>query len=114
MACGPGEPFTKIGNAIHRVSKRRDLKVIPLLCGHGIGRRFHCPPDIYHVLNNYPGVMRPGMVFTIEPCVSEGGTTTRVLEEEDGFTVVTVDGSRTAQFEHTLLITEQGVDILTA
>jgi len=81
------------------------------LCGHGIGKSFHCPPDIYHTLNNYPGSMLPGMVFTIEPCVSEGGTSVQILE--DGWTITTKDNSRTAQFEHTILINEVGIEILT-
>ena len=110
-ACGPGVPFRKIGLAIYQLANRRNVSVIPILCGHGIGRRFHAAPDIYHTLNNYPGVMRPGMVFTVEPCISEGGN--QVDFHPDGFTVMTSDSSRTAQFEHTVLITENGVEILT-
>lgn len=69
------------------------------------------PPDIYHCLNNYPGRMVPGMVFTIEPCISEGDRRVRVLE--DGWTAITLDNSRTAQMEHTVLITDKGVEVLT-
>jgi methionyl aminopeptidase len=111
-ACGPGEPIRKIGHAIHHFAKRRRVNPIPVLCGHGIGAYFHGPPDVYHALNSYPGLQQPGMVFTIEPCVSEGSKAVRILD--DGFTVVTLDGSRTAQFEHTVLITEVGLEILTA
>ena len=57
------------------------LKVIPVLGGHGIGRFFHGPPDIYHTLNNYPGTMEAGMVFTVEPCVSEGSGKVRLMED---------------------------------
>ncbi len=110
-ACGPGERLSKVGHAIHRLSTRRGLKVVPVLCGHGIGRAFHAPPDVYHVLNNYPGVMRPGMAFTVEPCVAEGQA--RVVVPEGGLDVRTADGGRAAQFEHTLLVTEKGVEVLT-
>ena len=89
------------------------MKVVPNLCGHGIGTFFHGPPSIYHTLNNYPGVMKPGMVFTIEPCLSDG--VARVsLCPEDGRSLLTTDQARTAQFEHTILVTEVGVEILTA
>ena len=87
------------------------MNVIPQLSGHGIGTSFHCPPDIYHTLNNYPGLMLPGMVFTIEPCISEGAPDIKILD--DGWTVVTRDKSRTAQFEHTVLVNEYGIEILT-
>ena len=110
-ACGPDEPFLRIGHAISKLSKRRHVRVVPQLCGHGIGRHFHAVPDIYHTLNYSPGAMKPGMAFTIEPCVSEGLPKIRQLE--DGWTWVTVDGSRTAQFEHTVLVTPYGVDVLT-
>eukprot|EP00095_Tigriopus_kingsejongensis_P000171 snap_masked-scaffold487_size158652-processed-gene-0.15 protein:Tk00171 transcript:snap_masked-scaffold487_size158652-processed-gene-0.15-mRNA-1 annotation:"methionine aminopeptidase mitochondrial" len=111
-ACGPGVPFRRIGQVIAYVAHRRGVKIIPNLCGHGIGRQFHASPDVYHVPNNYPGVMQPGHVFTIEPCVTLGQPGFRLLE--DNLTIVTADGERSAQFEHTLLVTERGVDILTA
>ncbi|TRY75501.1 hypothetical protein TCAL_00541 [Tigriopus californicus] len=109
-ACGPGLPLRRIGQVIGQLAKRRGLGVIPTLCGHGIGRDFHCPPDIYHVPNNYPGLMKPGMVFTIEPCVSLG--TPEFYLAADGWSLLTSDNTRTAQFEHTIAITEKGVDIL--
>lgn len=84
---------------------------MPHIIGHGIGAAFHSPPEIYHTLNNYPGLMEPGMLFTIEPCLSEGGTSLMLLE--DKFSYATVDDSRTAQCEHTILITKHGVEILT-
>ena len=79
--------------------------------GHGIGSYFHGPPDIYHVPNTYPGKMLPGMTFTIEPALSEG--TDEIVILEDGWTALTCDNSRAAQCEHTVLITETGVEILT-
>ena len=110
--CGPQVPFRNIGPAIYRLVKRRNKSVIPLLCGHGIGTFFHGPPDIYHTLNNYRGLMKPGMIFTIEPCIAEFGNKIKVTE--DGFNIATLDGGRTAQFEHTILVTENGIEILTA
>jgi len=111
QACGPGKWLRGIGHAVHRHARKHNCTVIPLFLGHGIGDFLHAPPDIYHCLNNYPGKMVPGMVFTVGPVVSEGDRRVRILR--DGWTAVTVDNSRTAQVEHTLLITETGVEILT-
>ena len=96
----------------------------------GIGSFLHGPPDIYHCLNNYPLKMVPGMVFTIEPVIAEGDwrvskdvrtclsvqliTMSQVRMLEDGWTHLTQDGGRTAQAEHTVLITETGAEILTS
>ncbi|XP_072941177.1 methionine aminopeptidase 1D, mitochondrial isoform X2 [Epargyreus clarus] len=109
--CGPGVPFCSIGNTISKYVKRRGFTVLPAFTGHGIGSYFHGPPDIYHSLNCYPGLMKPGMTFTIEPVISQGSELTVILE--DGWTAVTEDSARAAQVEHTVLITEDGVDILT-
>jgi len=108
--CGPKVPFASIGSAIKNHAKKRKLFIIPYVIGHGTGTFFHGPPDIYHTLNNYAGVMKPGMIFTIEPCLSEGGTSLVLLE--DKITYSTRDGSRTAQCEHTVLITDYGTEIL--
>ncbi|KAM3967632.1 methionine aminopeptidase 1D, mitochondrial [Aphomia sociella] len=110
-SCGPNVPFGEIGATIYQHAKRKGLTVLPAFLGHGIGQYFHGPPDIYHTENDYPGVMKPGMTFTIEPVLSHGSEHTVILE--DGWTVVTEDGSRAAQVEHTVLITEDGVEILT-
>merc|ERR1719468_66159 len=109
-ACLPGSRLIDIGAEIGKFSKKRNIKVIPTLNGHGIGKYFHCYPDVYHVLNNYPGKLKPGMVLTICPCISEGSVSIRILS--DNSTVVTRDNSRTAQFEHTVLITEYGAELL--
>ncbi|XP_047984744.1 methionine aminopeptidase 1D, mitochondrial-like [Leguminivora glycinivorella] len=109
--CGPEVPFSEIGASIFRHSKRNGLTVLPAFIGHGIGRYFHGPPDIYHTLNRYRGRMRPGMTFTIEPVLSHGSKHTLILP--DGWTVVTEDGARSAQAEHTVLVTEDGAEILT-
>jgi len=111
-ACGPDKWLRGIGHATQKHAKKNNCTTIPLFLGHGIGDFFHGPPDIYHCLNNYPGKMKPGMVFTVEPVVSEGDRRVKILE--DGWTAVTLDNSRTAQMEHTLLITEEGVEVLTA
>ena len=68
-ACKPGQLICQIGRVIQRHARKHDCTTIPHFLGHGIGDFFHGPPDIYHCLNNYPGVMVPGMVFTIEPVV---------------------------------------------
>ncbi|XP_050666726.1 uncharacterized protein LOC126966608 isoform X1 [Leptidea sinapis] len=109
--CGPGVPFCDIGARIQKVANFRGLTVLPAFVGHGIGGYFHGPPDIFHTFNRYPGLMHAGMTFTIEPVLSHGREHTCILD--DGWTVVTEDGSRAAQCEHTVLITEDGADILT-
>ncbi|XP_049875524.1 methionine aminopeptidase 1D, mitochondrial isoform X2 [Pectinophora gossypiella] len=115
-ACGPDVPFYEIGAHISRHAKRNRLTVLPAFIGHGIGQYFHGPPEIYHFYDRYtphryPGLMQPGMTFTIEPVLSHGGELTLVLE--DGWTAITEDGSRAAQAEHTILVTENGAEILT-
>lgn len=80
--------------------------------GHGIGTTFHTYPLVYHFRNASNFVLLPGMTFTIEPMVSEGRA--EIIMWPDRWTVATADGSRSAQFEHTLLITDHGAEILTA
>ncbi|XP_075974362.1 methionine aminopeptidase 1D, mitochondrial isoform X2 [Anticarsia gemmatalis] len=110
-SCGPGVPFTEIGSKIYKHAKKCGLTVIPSVLGHGIGEYFHGLPEIYHTINTYPGVMKPGMTFTIEPAITHGSEDTVLLE--DNWTLLTEDGSRSAQIEHTILITENGAEILT-
>ncbi|XP_042882726.1 methionine aminopeptidase 1D, mitochondrial-like [Penaeus japonicus] len=110
--CGPGVPFAAIGHKVEQVARREKVTVVPCFIGHGIGTYFHGPPDIYHCYNNYPGTMEAGMTFTVEPIVAQGQEDVLILE--DGWTAVMVDNSRAAQFEHTVLITEDGHEILTA
>ncbi|KAL0901379.1 hypothetical protein ABMA27_006655 [Loxostege sticticalis] len=109
--CGPDVPFREIGAKIYSHAKRNGLTVLPAFVGHGIGKYFHGPPEIHHSRNRYPGLMKPGMTFTIEPALSHGSEKVVILE--DGWTVITDDGSRAAQAEHTILITEHGAEILT-
>lgn len=107
----PGCRFSKIGEVIEEIANDNSYNVVPDYIGHGIGTEFHMPPDIFPIKNKYPGVMKPGMTFTIEPIFSQGTGDTIVLK--DGWTAVTKDNSRTAQAEHTVLITENGAEILT-
>ncbi|KAF5281317.1 hypothetical protein FQA39_LY17829 [Lamprigera yunnana] len=109
--CKAGEKFRTIGYTIHKKAKTLNFSVVPVFIGHGIGTYFHGPPDIIHCRNNYPGVMEAGMTFTIEPVLSQGST--QILILQDNWTAITTDNSRTAQFEHTILITATGFEILT-
>jgi len=109
--CKPGGLYHEIGFQIEAHAERNGFSIIPIFAGHGIGSYFHGPPDIYHVGNTYPGKMNPGVTFTIEPILSEGTSEVAILE--DDWTAVTVDHSRSAQVEHTVLITEDGCEILT-
>jgi methionyl aminopeptidase len=109
--CGPGQFICKIGQTIARYAKKMELEVMPAFIGHGIGSYFHGPPEILHFDNDYPGLMLPGMTFTIEPILTLGCEEVEILE--DLWTAVSVDNARSAQFEHTILITDSGCDILT-
>ncbi|CAH0592531.1 unnamed protein product [Chrysodeixis includens] len=109
--CGPGVPFSEIGSVIYKHAKRYGLTVIPSVLGHGLGEYFHGPPEINHTINDYPGKMKPGMTFTIEPAITHGSEYSVLLE--DNWTLVTEDGARCAQAEHTILVTEDGCEILT-
>lgn len=100
-----------VGHAIHKHVRKQNFTTVPQFLGHGLGTFLHGPPDIYHCLNNIMGVMKPGMIFTVEPVVSEGGR--RIRKLEDGWTWATLDNSRTAQMEQTILITEHGVERMT-
>ncbi|KAJ1733318.1 hypothetical protein LPJ61_001619 [Coemansia biformis] len=110
--CGPGVPFAEIGRTIAAFVAQHGYSVSEELTGHGVGRNFHQNPLIYHHANDEPGVMEPGMAFTIEPIVCQGSAAGILWP--DGWTVSTEDGGRSAQFEHTLLVTPNGVDVLTA
>lgn len=110
--CKHDECFSLIGKTISNLATRERFKVSPRFIGHGIGRYFHGPPDILHFENNLSGRMKSGMTFTIEPILTEGSTDFIILD--DGWTCVSCDGCRSAQFEHTVLITDTGADVLTA
>ncbi|XP_020292192.1 methionine aminopeptidase 1D, mitochondrial isoform X2 [Pseudomyrmex gracilis] len=109
--CKPDEHFCNIGNVIEKIANKHNFNVIPAFTGHGIGTYFHGPPDIFHFANSYSGKMKAGMTFTIEPVLSQGMIECEILE--DGWTACTIDNSRTAQMEHTILITDIGCEVLT-
>ncbi|KAF2764613.1 peptidase M24 [Teratosphaeria nubilosa] len=109
----PGALFRDYGNVIEHHAKARACQVVKTYCGHGIDQRFHCAPSVPHYAKNKAvGEAKPGMCFTIEPMITLGSHRDKTWP--DDWTSVTSDGSRTAQFEHTLLVTETGVEVLTA
>jgi methionyl aminopeptidase len=108
----PGAMCREFGDLISRSIGKVGFSVVRDYCGHGIGSLFHAAPNIPHYSKNKAvGVLKPGMVFTIEPMINEGGWQAETWIDE--WTSVTRDGKRSAQFEHTLLVTETGVEILT-
>jgi methionyl aminopeptidase len=108
----PGNTVGDIGHAIETHVKARGYSVVLEYCGHGIGRNFHEDPVIMHVGKPKHGViLKPGMTFTIEPMINMGAPQTRL--DQDGWTARTADGSLSAQFEHTVLVTSDGVEVLT-
>jgi len=110
--CRPGACLTEIGEAIEKVSDEYNYNSIRAYRGHGIGEVFHCSPYVKHYRNSDRLELTPGMIFTIEPMIVEGSYECSEWPS-DGWTVVTNDGGRAAQFEHTVLITSDGVEILT-
>jgi methionyl aminopeptidase len=108
----PGQPFSDIGRAIENHATAHGYEVVRAFVGHGIGEQFHTDLQIPHYYEpRLTTVIEPGMVFTIEPMISIGTGMHRIWD--DDWTAVTADGSRTAQFEHTVLVTDDGVEILT-
>ncbi|XP_067461639.1 methionine aminopeptidase 1D, mitochondrial [Thunnus thynnus] len=110
-ACKPGAQLCVIGNTISEVAHASGFQVCPYFIGHGIGSCFHCHPEIWHHANDNDMTMDEGMAFTIEPILMEGSAEFRILK--DKWTAVSADDKRSAQFEHTVVITSDGVDILT-
>ncbi|MHB8415822.1 MAG: type I methionyl aminopeptidase [Acidiferrobacteraceae bacterium] len=108
----PGAHLGDIGNAIQRHAETSRFSVVREYCGHGIGREFHEDPQVLHY--GYPGsgmALEPGMIFTVEPMINAGRKDIRLLP--DRWTVVTRDHSLSAQWEHTVLVTETGYEVLT-
>ncbi|WP_116995714.1 type I methionyl aminopeptidase [Desertimonas flava] len=111
-AVKPGRPLSDIGRAIEDHAKRYRYGVIRAFIGHGIGEEFHGDIQVLHYYSPQNNdIMRPGMTFTIEPMISHGGWQHKMWD--DDWTAVTADGKRTAQFEHTVLVTDDGFDVLT-
>lgn len=110
--CRPGARLGDVGAIIEEMAHAHNYGVVHEYCGHGIGREFHEDPQVLHYGKKGTGVeLRAGMTFTIEPMINLGKRHCKTLS--DGWTVLTKDGSPSAQFEHTIVITENGHEILT-
>lgn len=108
-----GNFFGNIGYKISKYAKKVGYGVVYEYCGHGVGLQFHEEPEISHIAEENTGeVMNPGMIFTIEPMINQGKART-ILDKKDGWTASTIDGKLSAQYEHTILITPSGCEILT-
>lgn len=108
----PGARLGDIGYAIQRHAESQGYSVVQEFCGHGIGRQFHEEPQVLHYGKPGTGIsLEPGMIFTIEPMINLGKRYVKVLS--DGWTAVTKDQSLSAQWEHMILVTEHGHEILT-
>lgn len=108
----PGARLGDIGHAIQQFAESNNCSVVREYCGHGIGRKFHDDPQVLHYGTPGTGlILEPGMTFTIEPMVNAGNRAVKLLP--DGWTVVTKDHSLSAQWEHTVLVTEIGYEVLT-
>ncbi len=112
MAVKPGATLGDIGHAIQTHAEKNHYTVVREYCGHGIGTKMHEDPQVLHWGKKDTGVvLKPGMTFTIEPMINQGKRDVKVLQ--DGWSVVTRDRSLSAQWEHTILVTETGFEILT-
>lgn len=110
----PGIHLGDIGHAIQRFAESNGFTVVREFCGHGIGRIFHEEPQVLHY--GRPGtleMLKPGMTFTIEPMINAGKKDIKEGPEKDGWTIVTKDHSLSAQWEHTILVTDTGYEVLT-
>jgi len=113
-AVRPGRPLSDIGRAIEQHAKAHRMGVVRAFIGHGIGEQFHTDVQVLHYYDERSStIMRPGMTFTIEPMITLGSWQHKMVFDDD-WTAVTADGKRTAQFEHTLLVTDDGFEVLTA
>lgn len=111
-AVRPGATLGDIGYAIQSYAEDQHFSVVRDFCGHGLGRTFHAPPSVVHYGAPKTGtVLEPGMFFTIEPMINTGHWSTKILS--DGWTAVTRDRGLSAQFEHSLAVTEDGFEIFT-
>jgi len=109
--CKPDEMYKNIGNVIEKYIKEQGLSVVRTYTGHGVGKFFHENPNVPHYSGNKTaGFMKPGHIFTIEPMINQG--VWKDITWPDNWTSTTADGKRSAQFEHTILITETGCEVL--
>lgn len=110
----PDNYFGNIGYEINKYATAHGYSVVWQFCGHGVGVHYHEEPNVSHIANENSGPkMKPGMIFTIEPMINEG-VADSLVDEADGWTARTADGKLSAQFEHTVLVTKDGVEVLTA
>ena len=108
----PGATLGDIGHAIQSFAEGQGFSIVREFCGHGIGKKFHEDPQILHYGKAGSGMtLKAGMIFTVEPMINAGKKDIRMLG--DGWTVVTADHSLSAQWEHTVLVTEDGFEVLT-
>lgn len=111
-AAQAGSPINSIGRAVEAVAKKAGFQIIDGLVGHGVGRNIHEPPEVHNrYLSSGKEILEEGLVITIEPFLTKGRGNYR--EAEDGWTLLTWDGSPSAQYEHTMIITEHSPIILT-
>ena len=108
----PGSNLADIGAAIQKVADKAGFSIVRDYCGHGIGAGFHEEPQVLHYKNRMNLILQEGMCFTIEPMINAGTYKCKV-NRKDGWTVTTADKQPSAQFEHTLLVTHNGVEVLT-
>jgi methionyl aminopeptidase len=109
----PGNFFGNIGFFIGRYAQAHGYSVVYEFCGHGVGVKFHEDPQIDHVARRNSGnIMKPGMTFTIEPMINQGKAKV-IIDKEDNWTARTVDNKLSAQYEHTILVTATGFEVLT-
>lgn len=108
----PGAHLGDIGQAIQQYAESNGYSVVRDYCGHGVGREMHEAPQVLHFGHAGTGeILRPGMIFTIEPMINQG--THKLKNKKDGWTVVTRDKKLSAQWEHTILVTDSGYEVMT-
>ncbi|MBC7425073.1 MAG: type I methionyl aminopeptidase [Bacteroidia bacterium] len=111
--CFTGNQFGNIGFEINKYATSLGYSVVYEFCGHGVGIKFHEDPQVDHIAPKNSGpVMKPGMIFTIEPMINAGKARAKV-DKKDKWTARTIDGKLSAQYEHTILITDEGYEALT-
>lgn len=111
-AVKPGVCLNEIGKAVQKYTESQGFSVVREYCGHGIGTEFHCEPQVLHYYADDGGViLQKGMVFTIEPMINAGKKETRLMG--DGWTVKTKDRSHSAQYEHQIVVTDNGCEVMT-
>ena len=114
MQVKPGARLGDVGHAIQVFAEKNGFSVVREFCGHGIGQKFHEDPQVLHY--GRPGTLeelKPGMIFTIEPMINAGKRDIKDGPEKDGWSIVTRDHSLSAQWEHTILVTDTGYEVLT-